>query len=300
MNGVLGFIELFRQTSLDADQSEYINMISKSSTSLMNNIETLLELSQLQGGRLEIDSYEFNILPEMEKLAYSFYKIGMDKGIKVVTFIDPKLPQELYTDAKKINQIMFSLIQNAVKFTPLSGKVIIEVKLLKGQKNGDCSIGFGVRDNGKGISLEQIALINEPFTTGSYADERLGVGLALSHGLVELFGSELRIQSKEDAGTYVNFVLNFKGARGQNYKMMPKRKVKVLLLDQKKVEEANFLTIYLRSFALDVVKSKQLDKNVYEGIDALYIAANQNDSSWMLELSKYSKNTPVVLLLEEE
>ena len=230
MNGVLGFIELFRQTSLDADQSEYINMISKSSTSLMNNIETLLELSQLQ---------------------------------------------ELYTDAKKINQIMFSLIQNAVKFTPLSGKVIIEVKLLKRQKNADCSIGFGVRDNGKGISLEQIALINEPFTTGSYADERLGVGLALSHGLVELFGSELRIQSKEDAGTYVNFVLNFKGTRGQNYKMMPKRKVKVLLLDQKKVEEANFLTIYLRSFALDVVKSKQLDKNVYEGIDALYCSKSK-------------------------
>jgi len=205
-------------------------MISKSSTSLMNNIETLLELSQLK---------------------------------------------ELYTDAKIINQIMFSLIQNAVKFTPRGGKVIIEVKLLKRQKNADCSIGFGVRDNGKGISLEQIALINEPFTTGSYADERLGVGLALSHGLVELFGSELRIQSKEDAGTYVNFVLNFKGTRGQNYKMMPKRKVKVLLLDQKKVEEANFLTIYLRSFALDVVKSKQLDKNVYEGIDALYCSKSK-------------------------
>ena len=79
-----------------------------------------------------------------------------------------------------------------------------------------------------------------------------------------------------------------------------KRKVKVLLLDQKKVEEANFLTIYLRSFALDVVKSNQLDENIYDGIDTLYIVANQDDSSWMLELSKYSKNTPVVLLLEEE
>jgi len=300
MNGILGFIELFTQTPLDKNQNEYIKMISKSSKSLMNNIETLLELSQLQGGRLEIDSYEFNILPEMEKLAYSFYHTGMDKGVKVLTFIDPKLPEELYSDAKKINQIMLSLIQNAVKFTPRGGKVIIEVKLLKRQKNGDCSIGFGVRDNGKGISLEQIALINEPFTTGSHADERLGVGLALSHGLVELFGSELRIQSKEDTGTYVNFVLNFKGAGGQNYKMMSKRKVKVLLLDQKKVEEANFLTIYLRSFALDVVKSNQLDKNVYDGIDTLYIVANQDDSSWMLELSKYSKNTPVVLLLEEE
>lgn len=64
---------------------------------------------------------------------------------------------------------------------------------MKRQKNGDCSVDFGVRDNGKGISLEQIALINEPFTAGAHADERLGVGLALSHGLVELFGSEFKI-----------------------------------------------------------------------------------------------------------
>ncbi len=299
MNGILGFIELFENTALNENQNEYINMISKSSKSLMQNIETLLELSQLQGGRLEIDSNEFNILTEMENLAYTFYQNGLEKGIKVLTFIDPKLPQELYSDAKKIKQIMFSLIQNAVKFTPKGGKVIIEVKLLKRQKNGDCSIGFSVRDTGKGIPLEQIALINEPFTSGAQADERLGVGLALSHGLVKLFGSNLRIQSKEDVGTYVNFVLDFKAARGQNYKMMPKRKVKVLLLDQKKVEEANFLTIYLRSFALDVVKSNQLDKNVYDGIDALYVVANQGDSSWMLELGTYSKKTPVILLLEE-
>lgn len=80
---------------------------------------------------------------------------------------------------------------------------------------------------------------------------------------------------------------------------MPKRKVKVLLLDQKKVEEANFLTIYLRSFALDVVKSNQLDEHVYDGVDALYIVGNQDDSSWMLELGTYSKKAPIILLLEE-
>jgi CheY-like chemotaxis protein len=66
------------------------------------------------------------------------------------------------------------------------------------------------------------------------------------------------------------------------------------------VEEANFLTIYLRSFAIDVVKSNQLDSNVYEGVDALYIVANQADSSWMLELGTYSKKTPIVLLLEQD
>jgi len=300
MNGILGFVDLLKQTNLDKKQLEYINMISRSSKNLMSNIESLLDLAQLQSGRLELDPEEFNLLPLMEKLAFKVCKQGEDKGVKVLTFIDPKIPQELFGDSKKILQIMKSLTSNAIKFTPRGGKVIIEVKLLKRAQNGDCSIGFGVKDNGKGISEEQIALINEPFTAGNHADERLGIGLSLSSGLVKLFGSEFRIQSEKDSGTYVNFVLDFKRATGQNYKMMPKRKVKVLLLDQTKVDEANFLTIYLRSFAIDVVKSNVLDADVYDGIDALYIVANQNDSSWMLELGTYSKKAPIFILLDHK
>lgn len=300
MNGILGFIELISQTNLDKHQREYLQMIHHSSRNLMTNIETLLDLSQLQSGRLELDKQEFNLLPEMEKLAYNFGVVGSEKGIKVLTFIDPKLPKTIFSDIKKINQIVYSLGQNAIKFTPRGGKVIIEVKLLKRHQNGDCSIGFGIRDNGQGISAEQIAKIDEPFTSGTQADERLGVGLSLSNGLVKLLGSKLKIQSKEESGTYVNFVLNFKASMEQNYKMVPKKKVKVLLLDQNKIEEANFLTIYLRSFAIDVIKSNQLDEHVYEGVDALYIVANQNKSSWMLELGTYSKKVPIILLVEED
>lgn len=300
MNGILGFVELLSQTHLDKRQSEYINMIKHSSKNLMLNIETLLELSQLQGGRLEVENRECNLLPEMETLSYNFFRQGQDKGIKVLTFIDPKLPKNILGDIKKIRQIMYSITQNAIKFTPRGGKVIIEVKLLKRQQNGDCSIGFGVKDTGEGISEEQIALINEPFTAGNRADERLGIGLSLSHGLVNLLGSELRIQTQKGEGSYVNFVLNFKASKGQNYRMIPKKKVKVLLLDKTKIDEANFLTIYLRSFALDVVKSNQLDSNVYDNVEELYIVANQDDSSWMLELGTYAKKTPVILLLDEK
>jgi CheY-like chemotaxis protein/signal transduction histidine kinase len=299
MNAILGFVELLYQTPLNKNQLEYINMISKSSKNLMSNIESLLDLSQLQGGRLEVASRDFNLLPQMETLAYNFYKQGEEKGVKVLTFIDPKLPQEIFSDAKKINQIMFSLVQNAVKYTERTGKVIIEVKLLKRQQNGDCSVGFGVRDNGRGISAQQIKDINEPFTSTNQADGRLGVGLSLSHGLVKLLGSDLKVQSQEGTGTYINFVLDFKGSSGQNYKMIPKKKVKVLLLDKTKVDEANFLTIYLRSFAIDVVKSNVLDENVYNDIETLYIVADQNDSSWMLELGTYSKKAPIVLLIDE-
>ncbi|MEA1983248.1 MAG: response regulator [Campylobacterota bacterium] len=300
MNGILGFIELIEHTQLDKRQKEFIGMISHSSKNLMTNIESLLDLSQLQGGRLLVHNQEFNILPDMEELAHNFCIAGKEKGVGVLTFIDPKLPKELSGDIKKINQVIFSIVQNAVKFTPRGGKVIIEVKLLKRQKNGDCSIGFGVRDNGQGISHEQISRISEPFTSGSQADERLGVGLSLSYGLVNLLGSELKIQSQPDEGTYVNYVLDFKASKGQNFKMIPKRKVKVLLLDQTKVDEANFLTIYLRSFAIDVVKSNMLDANVYDGVEALYIVANQNDSSWMLELGTYSKKTPIILVVDQD
>jgi len=195
---------------------------------------------------------------------------------------------------------MESLIKNAIKFTSRGGKVTIEVKMLKRQINGDCTISFSVKDNGKGMAPEQIALVAEPFTAGNQADERLGVGLSLSHGIVNILGGELKIQSQEGVGSTFSFTLSFKNSQGQSFKMAPKKRVKVLLLDGTKVDDANLLSVYLRSFAIDVVKSNVLDANVYEGIDTLYIVANQADSSWMLQLGTYSKKAPVVILLDDE
>jgi signal transduction histidine kinase len=299
MNGILGFIELLGQTKLDSNQSEYINMISRSSKGLMLNIETLLDLSEMQGGRLKLNPSLFCISDEMEKMAYHNSVLARDKGVNVFSFIDPKLPSEISADFAKINQVMNSLVQNAIKFTDRGSKIVIEVKLLKKQLNGDCNISFSVKDNGKGIASEQIAMIFEPFIAGSQADKRLGIGLSLAHGLVKLLGSELKIQSEKGYGSYFNFILNFKATKGQSYKMMPKKRVKILLLDPTRVDEANFLTIYLRSFAIDVVKSNILDEHIYDGVETLYIIANQKDSSWMLKLGTYSKKVPVILILDE-
>jgi CheY-like chemotaxis protein/nitrogen-specific signal transduction histidine kinase len=298
MNGILGFVDLLQETDLDKKQSEYVQMISRSSNSLMTNIEILLDLSQLQGGRLNIDNYPFELIPHMEELVLKHVDMAREKGINLLNFIDPKIPKELNSDIRKIKQITSSLLQNAIKFTQRGGRVIFEIKLLKKQLNGDCSIGFSVKDNGKGIAREDIATIVNPFNSGNQADERLGVGLSLSNGLVKLLGSELNIQSELSQGSYFNFVLNFKASKGQTYKMMPKKKVKVLLLDSTKIDNANFLTTYLRSFAIDVVKSSTLDENIYHDIETLYIVANQNNSSWLLKLGTYTKKVPVVILLD--
>jgi signal transduction histidine kinase/CheY-like chemotaxis protein len=297
MNGILGFVDLLNKTELSRQQREYLSMINRSSKNLLSNIETLLDLSQMQGGRLRVENQTFKLLLEMENLAVNFSILGREKGIKTLAFIDPKLPKELKGDIKKIKQIVNALIQNAVKFTPKGAKVIVEVKLLKRHLNGECSISFSVKDNGNGLAEEQLALMNEPFTASNRADERLGVGLSLSNGLVELLGSQLHIQSEKGRGSSFNFVLHFKKSAEQSYQMLPKKRVKVLLLDQLKVDEANLLTIYLRSFGIDVIKSNILDENIYQDIEALYIVASQDDSSWMFELGSYSKKVPVILLL---
>jgi CheY-like chemotaxis protein/nitrogen-specific signal transduction histidine kinase len=300
MNGILGLLELMKQTQLDTKQQEYLDMIQQSSQSLMNNIEDLLNLSQLQSGRMVLEERKVNLLPLMEALSFEVYKLGKTKGVKVLSFIDPKLPVEVVCDADKIAQILHAITHNAIKFIQRGGRVIIEVKLLKRMQNGDCSISFGVKDNGSGISKEQIELLKEPFSAGSQADERLGVGLNLSHGLVRLMGSELEIQSEMNKGSYVHFTLDFKATVGQNFTMQTKKVARVLLLDQNKMDEANFLAIYLRAFAIDVVKSNVIDEHLFEGVDILYIVANQNDSSWMLEMGTYHKKIPVVILLDED
>ncbi|MDQ7059672.1 MAG: histidine kinase dimerization/phospho-acceptor domain-containing protein [Sulfurimonas sp.] len=145
MNGIIGFIDLLSQTNINKTQAEYLKLIEDSSRSLMSNIETLLDLSQLQGGRLTIDNANFEIIPQMEELIYSHMTLAKERGIKVLSFIDPKLPQEINSDLRKIKQMMNSLIQNAIKFTPRGGRIIVEIKLLKRQVSGACNIRFSIK-----------------------------------------------------------------------------------------------------------------------------------------------------------
>ncbi|WP_457744295.1 response regulator [Sulfurimonas sp.] len=300
MNAILGFMELLENTKLNNTQQEYLKMIAYSSKNLMTNIETLLELSQLQSGRLKVFEDDFNLVDELEKLIYSFYKEAKIKEVKVLTFIDPKLPKYIKSDGVKIIQIMYSIIHHSIKLTKAGSRISIEVKLSKIATDGSCSVGFAIKDDGEGISKEQQALINEPFTASTHSSERLGVGLSLSNGLIQLLGSELRIHSEQDSGTYMHFLLDFKESYGRAYNMLEKKKVKVLLLNQRRIDEANSLSTYLTAFGLDVIKSNSIDKSIYDGIEALYIVANQNNLSWVLELASYDKRVPIIMLLEND
>ncbi len=298
MNGILGFVELLEHTHPTESQSEYIHMIHSSARNLMTNIESLLDLSQMEGGRFTVNNSEFNLFAEMEEMAQLYTSEGRDKGISVSFYVGAKLPTYIQGDLRKLKQIMNNLINNALKFTPRGGKVIVEVKLLKWPESGRCTIGFTVRDTGQGIPKDQIAKVTTPFESGNQADQRLGIGLSLSHGLVELMGGHLKITSEVGRGSQFSFTLTFSAARENAFQTVENKRVKVALLDDKKIDDANLLTNYLRSFGLNVEKVHTLDETIYDDADMLYLIASQEQSAWLMKLGSYHKKCRVVLVLD--
>ena len=298
MNGILGFVELLEHTHPTESQNEYIHMIHSSARNLMTNIESLLDLAQMEGGRFTENVSEFNLFAEMEEMAQLYTSEGRDKGISVSFYVGAKLPTYIKGDLRKIKQIMNNLINNALKFTPRGGKVVVEVRLLKWDDDSRCTIGFTVRDTGKGIPADQITKVTKPFESGDQADQRLGIGLSLSHGLVELLGGDLKIASEEGRGSQFSFTLDFNAVKENSFQVVENRRVKVALLDDRKIDDANLLTNYLRSFGVNVEKVHTLDEHIYDNIDMLYLVASQEQSAWLMKLGTYNKQCRVVLVLD--
>ena len=298
MNGILGFVELLEHTHPTDSQHEYISMIHSSARNLMTNIESLLDLAQMEGGRFTVNNSEFNLFAEMEEMAQLYTSEGRDKGISVSFYVGPKLPTYIQGDLRKLKQIMNNLINNALKFTPRGGKVVVEVKLLKWGESSRCTIGFTVRDTGRGIAKEQLAKVTKPFEAGEQADQRLGIGLSLSHGLVDLLGGDLKIVSEEGRGSQFSFALSFSAAREDSFLSVEGKRVKVALLDDGKIDDANLLTNYLRGFGLHVEKVHLLDSKIYDDTDMVYLVASQEQSAWLMKLGSYNKKCPVALVLD--
>lgn len=298
MNSILGFLDLLEKSGLTPTQSDYLKMTSSAARSLMSNIEALLDLSQLQSGRLSVLKSEFDLIEELNDLIDFFVEEGLRQQINVGFFVDPKLPKKLEGDIHKIRQIISSLVQNAVKFTAAGGKVLVEIKLLKINNKGDCSIGFSIKDNGKGIPPNRLAEITQPFIASDQPDQRLGVGLSLSYALVSLMGSELKIQSEEHRGSIFSFALEFHNSKGHSFEMISNKNVKVLLVDEVGIDDANLLTTYLRSFGIGAEKVNIIDQEIFDNISALYVVASNKNTSWRETLGKLVKKAPVVLLQE--
>jgi PAS domain S-box-containing protein len=212
MNGVLGMTELLAQTGLVDNQRKYLEYIRVSADNLLLIINDILNISKLESGRSEMEVKEFDVDRMIENLLHLLAVGAQKKGVEVVCYQDPEIPEFLEGDEIKIKQVLVNIIGNAVKFTD-QGEIFIEFKKIGGEHER-LLIEFSVSDTGVGIAPEVREKLFKPFMQGdlSYTKkyQGTGLGLAISKKLVELMGGSIGVESQPGRGSRFYFTLTLK------------------------------------------------------------------------------------------
>jgi signal transduction histidine kinase/CheY-like chemotaxis protein len=225
LNGIIGFTNILKDTELEEDQREFINIIEDSSNNLINIVNDILDFSKVSSGKVEFENVSFNVMEKFESSIDAYAAKAAQKDIELRLYIDPELPYELMGDATKISQIMINLLSNAIKFTKEDG--IIKVDIEKhSETSKDVKVRFAVKDSGIGISKEQQSKIFDAFSQADASTNRkfggTGLGLTISSKFVELMGGELNIESKEGEGTTFYFVIALNKSNKSTVRVAPK------------------------------------------------------------------------------
>ncbi|HYE16926.1 MAG TPA: ATP-binding protein [Tepidisphaeraceae bacterium] len=205
LNSILGFAELLRDTAITgagtpAEQrtGRYVTNILTSGRNLLELINDLLDLAKIEAGRMEVRSAPLPLGDLFEGLTGILKPLSEKKQIEILSTITSDVPI-LYTDAAKLQQVLYNFLSNAIKFSPAGGTIT-----LSAERVDDGHVRVSVTDRGPGIDPEKHALIFEKFRQldGSVTREHggTGLGLAISKELVSLLGGEIGVRSTAGEG----------------------------------------------------------------------------------------------------
>ncbi len=199
LNAIIGFSQVLKDEMfgpLNARQSEYVGDVLTSGQHLLSLINDILDLAKVEAGRMELQPSTF-VLPTLLENALSLMRERATRqGITLTGDVDPSL-ELLEGDERKIKQVLFNLLTNAVKFTPAGGSVTLAAR-----PDGD-DVAISVRDTGVGISpADQARIFEEFYQAGAgRTQEGTGLGLALTRRLVEVHGGRLTVESALGEGS---------------------------------------------------------------------------------------------------
>jgi protein-histidine pros-kinase len=207
LNAIIGFSELIRDAfigPLDARYRDYGGYINESGRHLQNIINDILDISKIEGGRLELRNEVVSIGETAEACRRIVEAMARAADVSLSVNVSGSLPP-IRSDQLRFQQILLNLMSNAVKFTPAGGRVMVSASI-----EADGAV-IAVEDTGIGMKEEDIAIALEPFRQIDGGLTRrfdgTGLGLPLAKALVELHGGRLEIQSAPAAGTTVRIRL---------------------------------------------------------------------------------------------
>jgi len=214
MNGIIGMNDVLEETALDEEQRELTALIRDSGRDLQTIIGNVLLFSQLEAGRVSLDSSPFNLSRVLREEIKPFAAAAKAKGLVFKARMTPSVPAILVGDKVRTAQIICALLDNAVKFTD-QGAVELRIEGSEGSK-GLAALTITITDTGIGIAPDYKERIFERFTQQDGSIKRrhggTGLGLTIARGLTEIMGGQLTVQSEPEVGSSFTLNLTFETA----------------------------------------------------------------------------------------
>jgi PAS domain S-box-containing protein len=211
MNAVIGMTELALDTQPTGEQREYLTMVRDSGKGLLTLINDILDFSKIEAGKLDLDVTAFSLLDVVSETVKILDLRARQKGLTLSSRIPPGVPNELVGDPGRLRQILWNLIDNAIKFTS-RGEVDLLVEV-ESRTEDDACLHFSVSDTGIGIPAEKQGLIFEAFAQADNTTTRkyggTGLGLSISSCLVSMMGGKIKVESEANHGSTFHFTAKF-------------------------------------------------------------------------------------------
>lgn len=209
MNGIVGAVGLLRQTALDAEQNELLDMVKMCSEVLLTVIDDVLDISKIEAGQLRLASQPFDLRATLEECVALMREPASARGLIVgLEMADVPIVEG---DAMRLRQVVLNLLNNAVKFTN-EGRIDLRLRCLRSNVE-QIEVRVEVQDTGIGISPAERSRLFRPFSQVDVGSSRRyggsGLGLSISKQLVEMMGGAIGLESEVGRGSVFWFTATF-------------------------------------------------------------------------------------------
>ena len=199
MNGVLGMIDVLERSPLSVEQREALGTVRYSASALLRIIDDILDFSKIEAGRLDLESIELSTVELIEGVAETLAPQAAAKGLKLAAYVAADVPDRVTGDPLRLQQILFNLLGNAIKFTE-TGSVRLSLETA-----GGSMLRIKVADTGIGLDDEQRSRLFQPFVQADSSTTRrfggTGLGLSIVRRLAEAMQGGVEVLSEPDKGS---------------------------------------------------------------------------------------------------